>query len=130
MCPLCKIYSQSKTSTLYSQLQERRQTQKSLVGRWVGAEGNSRYLCSSVFGGAASGVGVVLLGRGEQLTAKLLCHDKAIWSLNYNTFITQIHVREARAKDPKPRINPVWLFPEGGTISEEHFNFEQHWSQP
>lgn len=39
MCPLSKIYSQSKTSTLYSQLQGRRQTQKSAAGRWVGAEG-------------------------------------------------------------------------------------------
>ena len=66
-------------------------------------------------------------GRCKQLTAKLmgfLYYDNVICSLNYNTFITQIHVHEARAKEPKSRIKPVLQFPETGTASEEQFNFE------
>lgn len=59
----------------------------------------------------------------------LLHYDDVIGNLNYNTLITQIDVHEARAKEPKSRIKPVLQFPESGSISKEHFNFEPRGSE-
>lgn len=70
--------------------------------------------------------------RCKQPPAKLmglLHYDNVIGNLNYNTLITQIDVHEARAKEPKSRIKPVLQFPESGSISKEHFNFEPSGSE-
>lgn len=65
-------------------------------------------------------------GRWKQLKAQLkgfLHYDNVIYSLNSNTFITQMYVREA--KEPKSRTKLILQFPESESISGEHFDFEQ-----
>lgn len=128
-CAICAKYISKAKGAPYSQLQGGRQTQKSSAGKWVGAGGISGNLLSRLWGSSQHSLSN--FARQMQRThsqshgAPVSWQRDELQSLNYSTFISQIYTCEARAKEPNPRIKPVWLFPESGAISEEHFNFEQ-----
>lgn len=90
----------------------RRQTQKSAVGRWVGA-GKFQITLRAGFGGTGSRASVVLLGRRKQLTARgapVPWQSNELLSWNYSPSITQVCVHEAEQKSPKQESSLFGIF--------------------